>query len=135
MTASAGILRISPMASIDTTWPTRHVGIEELGVGGGDDDVGVGDPVEPAAGADAVDRGDDRLPHLLVPGREVEVAVLDRLPVALHADAVAGDLGHVDAGLEGPPLAGVDDDPDRRVAVELLPGVGELVAHRRCSWR
>ena len=52
--------------------------------------------------------------HLLVPGGEVQVEVLDRLLVALHADAVAGDLGDVDAGLERPALAGVHDHPDLR---------------------
>ena len=52
-----------------------------------------------------------------------------RLPVALHADPVGGDLGHVDAGLEGPAVAGVDDDPHVGVGVQLLPGHGELVAH------
>src|SRR5690606_14752080 len=107
----------------------RDVGVEELGVGGGDDDVGVGHPVEGPAGADAVDRGDDRLPDALVPGGEVQVPLLQRPPVALHADAVGGDLLHVDAGLEGAALAGVDDHPHGRVAVELDPGVGQLLAH------
>src|SRR6185503_7212690 len=84
---------------------------------------------EPTAGADPVDGGDDRLPHVLMPGGEVEVPVLDALAVALHTHAVAGDLGDVDAGLEGPAGAGVDDDADLGVVVELAPGVGELVAH------
>ena len=55
--------------------------------------------------------------------------------VALHADAVGGDLGDVDAGLERPALAGVDDHPHLGVGVELLPRVGELVAHLRRSSR
>ena len=59
----------------------------------------------------------------------MEVEVLHALPVALHAHAVAGDLGHVDPGLEGPAVAGVDDGPHVGVVVELAPGVGELVAH------
>src|SRR2546430_12829015 len=50
--------------------PDRDVRVEELGVGGGDDDVSVGDPVEPTAGAQAVDGRDDRLPDLLVPRSE-----------------------------------------------------------------
>ena len=60
---------------------------------------------------------------------EVEVEVLHRLAVALHAHAVAGDLAHVDAGLERPTLAGVDDDPHVGIGVELLPRHRELVAH------
>ena len=89
----------------------RDMGIEEGGVRGGDHDVGVGDPVEAATGTDAVHRGDDRLGHLLVPGGEVEVEILEALPVPLHADPVGGQLGHIHAGLERPALAGVDDHP------------------------
>ena len=81
--------------------------------------------------AEAVDRGDHRLPHLLVPRGEVEVPVLDRVAVALHALAVGGDLGDVDAGLERPALAGVDDHPHLGIGVELLPRHRELVAHLR----
>ncbi len=64
-----------------------------------------------------------------MPGREVQVEVVDGLAVPGHPDAVGGDLGDVDAGLEGAPLPGVDDDPHPGVAVELDPRVGELVAH------
>ena len=60
---------------------------------------------------------------------EVDVEVLHRLAVALEADAVGGDLGDVDAGLEVAALTGVDDDPYGGIGVELQPGVGELVAH------
>ena len=109
--------------------PDRDVRVEELGVRGGDDDVGVGDPVEPAAGAQAVDGRDDRLPDLLVPRREVEVELLDRPSVALHANTVARDLGHVDAGLEGAALARVHDHLHLGIAVELGPCHRELVAH------
>ena len=65
----------------------------------------------------------------LVPGREVDVPLLHRPPVALHAHAVGGDLPHVHPGLEGPTVAGVDDDPDLRVGLQLQPGDGQLVAH------
>ena len=65
----------------------------------------------------------------------MQVEVLDRLAVALHAHAVRGDLGDVDAGLEGPALAGVHDDPHLGVVVEHPPGRRELVAHVRSSWR
>ena len=42
----------------------------------------------------------------------MEIERLERLPVALHPDAVTGDLTDVHPGLEGPALTGVDDDPD-----------------------
>ena len=125
----------SPIASSDTTWPIDTWGSRNWASDGGDHDVGVGHPVEPAARADAVDRGDDRLPHPLVPGGEVQVEVLHRSPVALHAHAVGGDLGHVDAGLEGPALAGVDDHPDLGVGVELPPGDRRTRRASCCSWR
>ena len=67
----------------------RHVRVDELRVAGGDDDVGVGHEVEPTAGADAVDRGDHRLLHVLVPGGEVQIPLLHRVAVALDAHAVA----------------------------------------------
>ena len=71
----------------------------------------------------------------LVPRGEVQVEVLDRLAVALHAHAVGGDLGDVDAGLERAPLAGVHDHPHLGVGVELRPRQRELVAHRARSSR
>ncbi len=48
----------------------------------------------------------------------------------LHALLVLGELRDVHAGLEGTALAGVDDDADVGVGLELEPGHGELVAHR-----
>src|SRR5262249_44005385 len=75
--------------------------------------------------------GDDRLPDVLMPGREVEVPSLHRLAIALHADAVAGDFGHVDTGLEGAAVAGVHDHADVAVGVQFLPRNGELVPHVR----
>ena len=131
ITASTGIFFISPIASIDDDLADRHVRVEELRVGRRDHDVGVGDPVEAAAGADAVDRGDDRLPHVVVPRREVEVELLDRLAVALHALAVGRDLGHVDAGLERAALTRVHDHAHLGIGVERAPRDLELVAHQR----
>ena len=45
----------------DTTWPTDTWGSKNWASRRRDHDVGVGHPVEGAAGAEAVDRGDDRL--------------------------------------------------------------------------
>ena len=87
--------------------------------------------MEAAARADAVDRGDHRLPHLVVPRGEVEVELLDRLAVALHALAVGRDLVHVDAGLERAALAGVHDHAHLGIGVERAPRELELVAHVR----
>src|ERR1700733_5750259 len=107
----------------------RHVGVEKRGVGRRDHDVGVGDPVESPAGADPVDRRDDGLPDAVLPGREVKVERLALLSVPLEPDAVGRDLYHVGAGLEGLALPGMDDDAYRGVYVQLLPCLGELVAH------
>ena len=111
------------------------VGIEELGVGRGDDDVRIGHPVESATGADPVDRGDDRLPHLLVPGGEVDVHVFEALAVPLHALPVGGYLGDIDPGLEGPPFAGMHDDPHLadRCPARSRPGRTRRASAR--SWR
>ena len=59
-----------PDALVRHRLPDRHVRVEERGVARGDHDVGVGDEVEPTAGAGAVDRRDHRLPHLVVPRGE-----------------------------------------------------------------
>ena len=131
MTASTGILRMQADGLDGDDLADRDVRVEELRVGRGDHDVGVGDPVEAAAAADAVDRGDHRLPHLLVPRREVQIEVGDAVVVALHALAVGGDLGDVDTGLERAAVAGVHDDPHLGIVVELDPRIGELVAHQR----
>ena len=48
----------------------RHVRVQEGGVGRRHHDVGVGDEVQPASGARAVDGGDHRLPDLVVPRGE-----------------------------------------------------------------
>ena len=117
------------MASSDTTCPIDTWGSKNWASDGGDHDVGVGHPVEGAAGADPVDGGDHRLGHALVPGREVDVPVLHRPAVALHAHAVGGDLADVHPGLERPPVARVDDDPHLGVGLQLQPGDGQLVAH------
>ena len=42
---------------------------------------------------------------------------------------VAAQLDHVDAGLEGGTLAGVDDHPHGRIAIELEPRRLQLVEH------
>ena len=84
-----------------------------------------------AARADAVHRGDHRLPHVVLPCGEAEGPLLDRLAVALHPLAVGGELGDVDAGLERAPFTGVHDHPDFGVGVEGLPRDLELVAHQR----
>ena len=109
----------------------RHVGVEERGVGRRDHDVGVGDPMESPAGADPVHRRDDRLPHFVVPRREVEIELLARLAIALEPDAVGCDLDHVGARLECLALSGVDDHPDRR---DLRP-TPSMPRRTRPAWR
>ena len=109
----------------------RHVRVEELRVRRGDHDVGVGDPVEPATRADPVDRRDHRLPHLVLPGREVQVELLHRLAVPPHALAVGGDLVHINTGLERAPLTRVHDHPHVGIGIERAPRDLELVTHAR----
>jgi hypothetical protein len=116
------------------------VRVEEGGVGGRDDDVGVGHEVETPAGADAVDGGDHRLPDPVVPRAELQLGPLRPAGLLPQRLLVAGQLLHVEAGLEGRPLAGVhderlplagvDDHPHRRVGVELLPRPLQLGEHR-----
>ena len=66
-TSPSGTPRCSmPIGSSADTMPRVGVRVEELGVVGADDDVGLVDEVLTAAGAHAVHRGDDRLPHLVV---------------------------------------------------------------------
>ncbi len=68
-TASIGDFFASAIVSYTRRLADRDVRIDERGVGDDDHDVGVGDEVQTAARAHAVDRGDHRFPHVVVPRR------------------------------------------------------------------
>ena len=90
--------------------------VEEGGLVGGDHDVAGGDPVEPRAAAQSVDRGQDRFGHRA----KRRGALLRRLPLVVGGQvgpfvddlAVLGDLRDVGAGAESPAVAGHDQNPD-----------------------
>ena len=109
----------------------RHVRVDELGAGGGDHDVGVGHEVQPAAGAHAVDRRDDRLAHLVVPRRQPQLGPPGAPRLLAQRVAIAGQLDDVETGLEGGAVAGVDDDAHVGIVVELVPRRLELAHHGR----
>jgi hypothetical protein len=115
------------------------VGVEERGVLGGDDDVGLAEHVERPTARHAVDRGDDRLPEVVGLGVDVVAGVVvherRRHPAGLVGGAriveVLGDgLGPVDAGAERLlPGAGEDHAADVVVAAQGGPQVPHLVLH------
>ena len=92
-------------------------------------DVGVGHEVQPAAGADPVDRGDDRLPHLVVPGRQAQLGTARAPGLLAQGVGIPAQLDHVEAGLERAALARVHDHPHSGIRVQLAPGRFELVEH------
>ena len=104
--------------------------VEERRVARRDDDVGVGDEVEPAAGARPVDRRDDRLPDRVVPRGEPELGPLRPAGLLAQRLGIAAELDDVEPGLERLPRAGVHDHADVGVGVELRPGPFQLVEHR-----
>ena len=53
--------------------PDRHVRVEERGVGGRDHDVGVGDEVQAAAGAEPLTAAITGLANPVVPGGEAQL--------------------------------------------------------------
>ena len=97
----------------------------------GQDDVGVGDEVEAAAGADAVDRRDHRLPDLVVPRRESKLGVSRSARLLAQRLLVATELHDVHSGLERGPVARVHDHAYGRVTVQLAPYGLELAEHGR----
>ena len=105
------------------------MGVEERGVAGGDDDVGVGDEVQTAAGAAPVHGRDHRLPHLVVPRGEAQLGVARATRLLGHRLLVAAEGGDVEAGLEALALARVHDHPHRGIGVELAPRLLELGHH------
>ena len=124
-------LRMSPIASIETTWPIETCGSKNCASDAA---------ITMSASATQWKPPPAQMPFtavmtgfhdLVLPRREVQVEVLDRLAVALHADTVARDLAHVDAGLERAALAGVHDDAHLGIVVERAPRDLELVAHVR----
>ena len=109
--------------------PDRHVRVDEGNPGGGDDNVGVGHEVQPAPGTHPVDRRDHGLPDVEVPAREPQLGVAGLAAELSHRVLVAGELHHVDTRLERGAVAGVDDDPNGGVGVELEPRIFELGHH------
>ena len=107
----------------------RYVGIDKGGVRRCHRHVGVGNEMQPAPGANAVDGDHDRLPNPVVPGGELQLSSLCASRMLSHGVQVGADLLEVDAGLEHPPVAGVDNHPDMWVVIELMPGVFELGEH------
>src|SRR5205807_7167227 len=91
-------------------------------------DVGVGDEVQPAAGADTVDGGDHRLPDPAVDGGQAHLAV--EVAALLRRRGCRRPLAHVEPGAEPAAGPGDDDDDDLGVVVELLPGGRQLASHR-----
>ena len=59
----------------------------------------------------------------------MDVELLHRLAVALHAHAIGGEFADIDTGLEVATFAGVHDHADGRILIELGPCLGELVSH------
>ena len=105
------------------------MGIEERGVGRGDDDVGVGHEMQPGARAHAVDGGHHRLPHAAVPRRHPQLEVPRPATLLAEGLLVGSQLAHVEAGLESVAVAGVDDHAHVGVGVELGPCLLELDEH------
>ena len=80
--------------------PDRDVRVEEGRVRRRDHDVGVGDEVQAAARAHAVDRGDHRLPHRVVPRGEAQLGPLRAPRLLAQRLGIAAQLDDVEAGLE-----------------------------------
>ena len=92
MIGSIGDLVRQADALVRRHLPERHVRVEERRVARRDHDVGVGDEVQPAAGAHAVDRGDHRLPHLVVPRGEAQLGVAGAARLLAQRLLVAAQL-------------------------------------------
>jgi len=103
------------------------VGVEEGGVLGGEDHVGLAQEVERPSAGHAVDGGDHRLPEALALGAEQ----LARVLVGEHVVAEL-DLGAVDPGAERLlARTGEHDGPHVVGGLGPLPHRGELVDHGR----
>ena len=101
--------------------------VDERGVGGHEHDVGIGDEVQPAACADAVDGDDRRKPDVVVEWRhplqfvdpvrrrDPKSSVADPLEVHAHAEAAAGSGDH--------------DRPSHGIGTDPGPDGGELGVH------
>ena len=124
--------RTSAIASYAVTWPTDTCGSRNVASDAAITMSASATKCRPPPAHDAVDRGDHRLPDLVVPGGEVAARPAWCAATARAARPGRGELGHVEAGLERRPVAGVDDHPHVGVGVELAPGPLELVA---ASWR
>ena len=111
--------------------PTRGSGRANLGLLGGDDDIGRKRDLEAAAHGDAVDRGDDRLVEVVAIGEPAEA-----LGWAVRPRAGLGpELGvilEIVAGTECL-VAGARDDGDPQVGVgrELVERIRQLLVRHR----
>ena len=85
--------------------------------------------MQPAPGADPVHRGDDRLPHVVVPSGQAQLGSARPSGLLAQGVGITAQLDHVEAGLEGVPFPGVHDDADGRVLVQLAPGLLQFVEH------
>ena len=118
------------MASNAVTWPTDTWGSRKVASDDGDHDVGVGDEVQAAAGADAVDRGDHRLPHLVVPRRELELGALRAAATAPAARRGRRQLARRrDRSGTRCPSPVLTITRTSGIGVELVPRPLELVEH------
>ena len=98
------------------------LGLAELRVVPGDDDVAGHRQLAAAAQGEAAHRGDDRLADAPDP-----VPVGERVLAGQVGRVLDGELLDVGAGREGAlPVAGEHDDPAVGVAVEGLERVGDL---------
>ncbi len=106
-------------------------GSRNVALGRGQDDVGVGHEVQAPTGADPVHCGDHRLGDAVVPAGDAQLGPFGAARLLAQRVRVAGQLHHIEAGLEAAAPARVHDDADGRVAVELLPRPLELGQHDR----
>ena len=111
--------------------PYRHVWVQELGVARCDDDVGVGNEVESAAGADSVDRGDHRFCHAAMPGGKTQLGTLRLARTGRECLRISSQLDDIKPGLEGVAVAGVHDHRDVVVSIEFGPRLLEVDKHLR----
>jgi hypothetical protein len=107
--------------------PVADVRVEERGVVGAEDDVGLVEPIERAAGRHAVHRAHQGFPHLVELGRQL----LARIALAPDVGMAVDALLDVHAGAERTLARGAQHD-DVHVVVRLdrPPDVGEVVEHR-----
>ena len=87
--------------------------------------------MQPATDTHSVHRRDDRLPHLVLPGRQAQLGTARPPGLLSKGVGISTELDHIEARLEDPALARVHDHPDGGILVQLTPGRLQLVEHER----